>query len=655
MSDEITVDPAAVVVETENEAEAPEAASGAVAGFARRLISGMDLLCGVLMAVTLAGSCGIAFGNVVDRVLLGSSLTWSDTACEIGLAVLAFLGAVGSFIRGDHAGLRGLASRLSGRRLTHLAGATNGIILICAVVLMYQGLTMVTDDTLGVFPATGWPTVTLYVPLTAGGVLLTATAAARFLSRGTRHIPWPGLVFAGAAAGAYWWFVQKYAVDISQVGAIAIAGVVIAATIALGTPIAFAMLLGAIAGILLQKLPFNQVPLQMTNEMTQVSLLTLPLFILVGILYAQLGYSDNLAEVFRRIGRRIPAADGMAMVGAMFVFSGLSGSKLADVSAVGQAFVGGDQAPDGPDREKKAGRQRTGRAETSGILSASAVMGEVIAPSIALLVLGSVATVSTGALFVAGLLPAVITGIAIIAVAMLRSRRLPSAHQDGTDQTPMLHLVVRGLPALGGIVMIAGSVVSGFATAEEASAVAAVYSLLLAAVYRIPLRAVLKAVLNAARLSGMLLFIIASVGVLSWFLTVSGLSTYVADLSNTVHGNAALFMVALIVVLIVLGSAFEGLPAIILLAPVLIPQASQLGIDQLQASITVLLAMGIGIFLPPLGNGFYTSCVACRVPPEAAVRSTLVYMLPVVAATLVVAFVPAVSTWLPHVLGVAGE
>jgi TRAP-type C4-dicarboxylate transport system permease large subunit len=109
----------------------------------------------------------------------------------------------------------------------------------------------------------------------------------------------------------------------------------------------------------------------------------------------------------------------------------------------------------------------------------------------------------------------------------------------------------------------------------------------------------------------------------------------------------------MIVILVFVGSAVEGLPAIILLAPLLIPQAEQLGIDPVQAGIVILLSMGVGIFLPPLGNGYYTSCTACGVRPGRAIASTMVYMLPVIVGILVVAFVPVISTWLPGAFGLS--
>jgi tripartite ATP-independent transporter DctM subunit len=631
---------------------APIAEAGTATGVARvaRLVySGMDRCCGALLVLTLVVTSAIEFATVVKRALGGSGFTWADSACEIGLAVMAFLGAVTSFIRDDHVGMAGLKERYGPRVRRELVGAIGCFSLIAAVVMTKESLSLASDSTLGKFPATGWSTQILYVPLAAGGVLLALTIAVGFVRAGLRGIPWIGIGATAVLVLAYAGAMSANPLGLQNGTAIALTVVVILGAILIGTPIAFAMLIAVIAGILIQRFPLTQVALQMTNGVEHITLLALPMFILVGVLYTQVGFSDLIAQAFRKLGRRVPAADGVAMVAAMFVFSGLSGSKLADVSAIGTAFTGGQVDED---RSAERGMDEVTRAETSGLVSASAVMGEVIAPSIAMLVLGSVTTVSTGALFAAGLLPAVVVGVAIVAVAVLRHEKFPSARASGVDESWWV-LLAKSVPAMIGIIVLAGVVVTGTATATEASAVAAVYSVVLAFLYRTPPRRMVRAIGIAARLSGMLLFTIAAAGVLSWFLTVSGLSTYVTDLSSDVGGHASLFMIAMIVILVLVGSAVEGLPAIILLAPLLIPQAEQLGIDPVQAGIVILLSMGVGIFLPPLGNGYYTSCTACGVKPGRAVAATMVYMLPVIVGILVVAFVPEISTRLPDAFGLS--
>jgi tripartite ATP-independent transporter DctM subunit len=641
--------PGTVSVSVEGLAPLPDTGAarglGAVAGaFARA----MDFFCGYLLVITLSATSAIEFATVVKRVFTGSGYYWADSACEVGLAVMGFLGAVTSFIRNDHVGMGGLKEKLRDRAQLELMGVIGGLSLIVALVMTKESLSIVSDDTLGKFPATGWSTTILYWPLAAGGVLLAVTVLFNFLRSGLRRVPWIGLAVTALLVLGYEMVVAANPIGLQNGMAIAVAVVTILVAILLGMPIAFSMLIGAIAGIVIQRMELTQVALQMTNGVEGITLLALPMFILVGVLYTQIGFSEILSQVFRKIGRRIPAADGIAMVAAMFVFSGLSGSKLADVSAIGAAFTGGTDDTQSSQR----GVDETTRAETSGLVSASAVMGEVIAPSIAMLVLGSVTTVSTGALFAAGLLPAVVVGAVIVVVAVLRRDKFPSARAEN-DGAPLWLLLLRSVPSLIGIIVLAGVVATGSATATEASAVAAVYSIVLAVIYRMSFRRMLLAVGIAARLSGMLLFTIAAAGVLSWFLTVSGLASYAADLSDKVGGHAWLFMLAMIVILVVVGSAVEGLPAIILLAPLLIPQAEQLGIDPVQAGIVILLSMGMGIFLPPLGNGFYTSCTACGVRPGRALRATTIYMVPVIVGILVIAFIPVISTWLPGIVGLS--
>lgn len=614
-----------------------------------RVYREMDRLCGYLLVITLSVTTAIEFSTVVKRFFTGSGFYWAESACEIGLAVMGFIGAVTSYIRNNHVGMAGLKEKLGPRARRELLGVIGGLSLIVGFVMTKESLGIVTDNSLGKFPATGWSTTTLYWPLAAGGVLLAIAIAIGFIRQGLKQIPWIGLAATVLLVLVYEVFVSANPVGFENGVALLFTVVIIAVAILLGIPVAFSMLIGSVAGIIVQGMELNQVVLQMTNGVESITLLALPMFIFAGVLYTQIGFSEILAQVFRKIGRRVPAADGIAMVAAMFTFSGLSGSKLADVSAIGTAFTGGTLDDDAV-RTSQRGVDEVTRAETSGLVSASAVMGEVIVPSIAMLVLGSVTTVSTGALFAAGLLPAVVVGVVIIVVAMLRRDKFPSA-RTASDEVSLWFLLLKSAPALLGLIVLAGVLITGSATATEASAVAAVYSIVLAVVYRMSPRRMVRALGIAARTSGMLLFTIAAAGVLSWFLTVSGLASYVTDLSSKVGGHAPLFMLAMIVILVVVGSAVEGLPAIILLSPLLIPQAQNLGIDPIQAGIVILLSMGMGIFLPPLGNGFYTSCTACGVPPGRAIRATMVYMVPVVVGILVIAFVPVISTWLPAVLG----
>lgn len=621
----------------------------------------VDILCTTIMCVVLLAICFIIVTTVVMRAAHLGSLIWADTATELGLAILAFLGAVSAFLRDEHVGLKGLQARFGPRVNAEIRGGVALVSLCFAVFLAVLGTQFVFEPNLGLFPATGWPTSLLYVPFALGGIMLSIVAIIRLIESGWRKFPWFAAGIIVVIGFVIWFFSRDGGLYVSNAPTVAliITVVALAIMIVIGTPIAMALGLATVVGVQLAGFPMKQIPLQMTGHVITITLISLPLFVLVGVLYGDQRVAERLTAVIERASSRIPGGEGIAAVISMFVFSGLSGSKLADVAAVAPAFVGRDNRLDGVAATQVEEVPLEQRADMSGILSASAVMGETIPPSVVMVVLTSVTTISTGALFVAGLIPAVVVGVCIIAAVILwqlrRRRRLGAAAAStrssaGKDE-PIWLLLVRALPALLGVVIIAGGIIFGIATPSEASAVAALYSLILVIVlFRPKPRVLIDSLAKTARLSAMLLFMVASAGALTWFLTTSGISQYVSDLSTALHGSVPLFLIAFIIILVILGSALEGIPAIIMLAPILIPQATDLGISDLQAGILFLLSLGVGIFLPPLGNGFYTSSVVTRVTPKEALAPTLRYMTAVVIGILLVAFIPAISTWLPKVL-----
>ena len=205
------------------------------------------------------------------------------------------------------------------------------------------------------------------------------------------------------------------------------------------------------------------------------------------------------------------------------------------------------------------------------------------------------------------------------------------------------------------VILFAG-ILLGIATPTEVSSFAVVYGLMLSVVvYReLDLTAFLRAVLDAAMLAGMVLFILGAASGFSWALTVAYLPQRLVDLLHGVNDNTALFTIGSIALLIVIGSVLEGLPALIILAPLLLPIAGGIGMSELHYGIVLLIAMGIGAFLPPAGVGFYVACAIMRTDIEGAARAMLPYLAVLVIALLIVAFVPWFTVFLPRALGIGG-
>jgi tripartite ATP-independent transporter DctM subunit len=281
-------------------------------------------------------------------------------------------------------------------------------------------------------------------------------------------------------------------------------------------------------------------------------------------------------------------------------------------------------------------------------------MAETIPPCINLIILGFVANLSIGGLFMAGLLPAGLMALALIAVAILfgsPSRVAATAEA----RTPTAQLWGGAAVTLGLIAIIFGGFKSGFATATEISAFAALYALAVGGlVFReLRPRSAVRSFIHAATRSGLVLFIVAAAQSLAFTLTLQQVPHALAEtliaLSRT--SGTWLFLLLSILILIVMGSVLEGAAALIIFGPLLVPVASQLGIAPLHFGVVLVIAMGIGLFAPPLGLGLYGACLIGNVPIEVTVKPMLGYLGLLLLCLLVIAFVPGLALWLPHALG----
>jgi tripartite ATP-independent transporter DctM subunit len=281
-------------------------------------------------------------------------------------------------------------------------------------------------------------------------------------------------------------------------------------------------------------------------------------------------------------------------------------------------------------------------------------MAETIPPCINLIILGFVANLSIGGLFVAGLLPAGLMALALIVVSIIFGKR-PEIMDASRPEVPVSGLWSGAIASFGLIFMIFAGFKSGFATATEISAFAALYAIVVGSVVfrELSLRTAAHSFIQAATRSGLVLFIVAAAQSLAFILTLQQVPHAVGDmmlsLSNT--NGVWLFMLMSIAVLIVMGSVLEGAAALIIFGPLLLPVAVRLGIDPLHFGVVLVISMGLGLFAPPLGLGLYGACLIGNVPIEQTVKPILGYLGLLLLCLLVVAFVPVISTALPRALG----
>jgi tripartite ATP-independent transporter DctM subunit len=410
-----------------------------------------------------------------------------------------------------------------------------------------------------------------------------------------------------------------------------------------GMAIGFALALAALIYIWAEgMLPGVIFAQQMARGIDNFVLLAIPFFILVGYLMEANGMSVRLIALLERLVGRAKGGLNVVMVLSMVIFSGISGSKMADVAAVGSVLV------------PAARRSKQDPGNAVALLAASAVMAEAIPPCLNLIILGFVANISIGGLFMAGLVPAGLMAASLIAVAILFGVR--TEIQDSTTAAmPLKQLWTGAAATVGLLVLIFGGFKSGFATATEISAFAALYALVVGGIVfrELGWKAAVRSFTHSAIRSGLIMFIVAAAQSLAFVLTLQQIPHAIGDalvhLSQT--SGTWVFMLLSIAILIVMGSVLEGAAALIIFGPMLVPVAATLGIAPLHFGVVLVVAMGIGLFAPPLGLGLYGACLVGNVPIESTVKPILGYLGLLTAVLLVIAFVPGMTLWLPHALG----
>ncbi|HEX5318533.1 MAG TPA: TRAP transporter large permease subunit [Stellaceae bacterium] len=604
----------------------------------------VNMVTDTVLLVALLGELGVVSVNVIARSVFDTGFLWTDEIAKLALSTLAFIGGAAAYGRGHHTAVRSLLNVLpaSVRRLCE-AGAEL-VVLLLAVVIGANSVLLLQTRWTELTPILEMPAAWIAAPLTVSMALLSIHAAHRLLRyriATAMTVAVPLLLCLAAAAMMRGAWLPLLAGD----AAIAIALILFLVAILGGLPVGFGLLLATTSYLWLSDtVPLIALPQNMVDGTGNFVLLALPFFILAGLIMERGGISLRLVRFVRALVGHLRGGLLQVMVVSMYLVSGLSGSKTADVAAVGSVM-----------RDMLA-RERYGISEGAAVLAASAAMGETVPPSIAMLVLGSITTISIGALFIGGLIPAAVIAVCLMALILVRARRSTALRGQ---RAPLGVLVRSGagaaLPLAMPVLLFAG-ILLGVATPTEVSSFAVIYGLILAfAVYReFDLRIFVRTVIDGAVLAGMVLFILAAASGFSWTLTVANLPQRLVELLNGIDSSATLFLLGSMVLLIVVGSLLEGLPALIILAPLLIPIAGQIGMSELHYGIVLLIAMGIGAFLPPVGVGFYVACAIMRTDIERASRAMIPYLVVLIIGLLVVAFVPWFTLFLPAFFGFAG-
>jgi tripartite ATP-independent transporter DctM subunit len=604
-----------------------------------RITASLLALSDAVAAILLAADLLVVCVSVLLRFLFNAPVEWADDVARGLMVGSSFFGAASALARAENLGVAFFIDMLpsGARRVVDSMGAL--LVTVIAFYVAFNAMKMgwlTTGQTSG----SGLPLEWTFYPMGAGALFMTVFALEIFCARPIREIV-AGILAVGLIAGFYlaWDFLAPDSVPSS--GTLMLIGFFI--TLFGGLPIGFALALAALIFIWVEgTLPGVIFAQQMARGIDNFVLLAIPFFILVGYLMEANGMSVRLIELLQRAVGRMRGGLNVVMVMSMVLFSGISGSKMADVAAVGSVLI------------PAARRSKQNPGGAVALLAASAVMAEAIPPCINLIILGFVANLSIGGLFVAGLLPAGLMALALIVLSIILGKR-PEPVAEAEPRVAVSGLWSGAIASFGLIFMIFFGFKSGFATATEISAFAVVYALVVGSIVfrELSFKTAAHSFVQSATRSGLVLFIVAAAQSLAFVLTLQQVPHAVGDimLSLSASQGTWLFMLLSIAVLIVMGSVLEGAAALIIFGPLLVPVAVKLGIDPLHFGVVLVVAMGIGLFAPPLGLGLYGACLIGNVPIEQTVKPILGYLGLLLLCLLVIAFVPAISTALPRAFG----
>ena len=584
-------------------------------------------------ALLVAAEMLLLLAGVVARYALHSPLVWSDELASFLFLWLAMLGAVIALQRGHHMRLTVVAAMLPGWA-RDWAEALAALVVGVFVLLILPPAFQYTADQWNILT----PSLQIHgayraAGLVVGSVLMLAVALLRLL-----RLHSPGALIAAfvpvAAAAALLPFSPDWLDRIGDYSLVVFFVGMVGLLLLLGVPIAFCFGIATLCYIAFATdTPASIVIDRMDEGMSQLILLAIPMFVFLGMLMEACGMAESIVAFLASLVRRTRGGLSYVLMGGMYLVSGISGSKAADMAAIAPVLF--------PEMQRRGADQ----GELTALLAASAAMSETIPPSLVLITIGSVTGVSIGALFTAGLLPALVVAVILCVVARLRTppEDLSGLRRPGLREAGGLALMAA--PGLLLPFLIRSAVIEGVATATEVSTLGIAYTLLIGfLVYRrMRLSRLYPILVDSASMSGTILLIIGTATAMAWALAQSGFSADLVAAMARVPGGTAGFLAVSIVAFVVLGSVLEGIPAIVLFGPLLFPIARQYHVHEVHYAIIVVLAMGVGLFAPPFGVGYYTACAIGKVDPSRPLRAMGPYVLALLAGLVLVAAIPALS------------
>ncbi|BCH18145.1 MAG: TRAP transporter large permease subunit [Mesorhizobium sp.] len=594
-----------------------------------RLMWPVEAVASILLVFVI----GLLLAGVISRYVLSLPIVWIDEAASISFLWLAMLGSAIAIDRNEHLRLTIFLNLIPERGRPFVDALALLVVATVLLVLIVPASQYVQEEWYVTSAALNIP-MSFRASAIVGGLALMSVIAVGHAIRAATLANLAAAVAVIAALALVGWLLSPLFLTLGYANIVIFLVGVVAVCLLLGVPIAFCFGVGTIAFIAFSThVPMIVLVGRIDEGMSSLILLSVPIFVLLGCVLDATGMGKAIVEFMASLLGHVKAGMSYVLLGSMFLVSGISGSKVSDMATVAPALF--------PEMKRRGHKPK----EMIALLATGAAMADTVPPSIVLIVLGSVAGVSIAALFTSGFVIAVVL---LLVLAVLARWKASGESMEGVHRAPF-SLVWKTLlvsaPALVLPFLIRGAVGGGVATATEVSTIAVLYALVIGALFYggIGAKKFYAMLVETAALSGAILLILGTASAMAWALTQTGFANQLAVTMADLPGGWFSFMLVTIAVFMVLGCVLEGLPAIVLMAPIMFPIAARLGINDVHYSMVVVTAMNIGLMAPPIGIGFYIACKIGDVSPDEAMSAIWPYLGALLAGLLLIAAVPALS------------
>jgi len=575
----------------------------------------------------------LVFFQVTNRYIIGWTVPWTEEVSRILFIWITFVGAYIALKKNAHISVETFVKRF-------FSPKDREKVSNILVFLLFYFIGYLFWLSLKVIPATVGTTTPvleisfLYIHLTIPiiSTMMLLYLIARIFRMEWRHLAFSGLQSIAIVVALYLIFgIKPY----SGLTLIMVSLVCMGLLIMLGMPIVFSLGIAcALFFVFFKKYPPQVLHTRMIGGIDSFPLLAVPFFILAGELLNTGGVTTRLVALAKVLVGSIRGGLGMVTVLGEYFFSGISGSTVADVSAIGSLMV---------PALKKAGYKSD---ESVSIVSSASAMGMLVPPSIPAVVLGGITGMSVGALFVGGFIPAMVLMACIMVLIYIQAIRSKTAVEKRLSFKESMKAVIGAIiPLLCPVIIFAG-ILTGAATPTEIAVIAVLYAFIVGVfIYReIAWNQIIPILMRTAVTTGAVMLLVGIASALSWILSTNQVPQLVGTTVTKISKSPLVFLLLSNLCFIVLGAVLEGVPAMLILVPIFLPFVQQLGINQIHFGILCIACLGIGIFLPPIGMGMFIACNFAEIDIGKMFRSFAPFLIVLLIGLFIITYFPWFTT-----------